>query len=50
MEPLAERVQEGQIDPTFIITHRMRLDDAPEGYRIFRDKQDECVKVVMRPH
>jgi threonine dehydrogenase-like Zn-dependent dehydrogenase len=50
MEPLADMVQDGRIDPTFIITHRMRLDDAPEGYRIFRDKQDECVKVVMRPH
>jgi threonine dehydrogenase-like Zn-dependent dehydrogenase len=50
MEPLAEMVQDGRIDPTFIITHRMRLDDAPEGYRIFRDKQDECIKVVMRPH
>jgi len=50
MEPLAEMVQDGRIDPTFIITHRMHLDDAPEGYRIFRNKQDECVKVVMRPH
>jgi threonine dehydrogenase-like Zn-dependent dehydrogenase len=50
MEPLADMVQDGRIDPTFIITHRMRLDDAPEGYRLFRDKQDECIKVVMRPH
>jgi threonine dehydrogenase-like Zn-dependent dehydrogenase len=48
--PLMDRIADGRIDPTFIITHRMRLDDAPEGYRIFRDKQDECVKVVMRPH
>jgi threonine dehydrogenase-like Zn-dependent dehydrogenase len=50
MEPLADMVQDGRIDPTFIITHRMQLDEAPEGYRLFRDKQDECVKVVMRPH
>jgi threonine dehydrogenase-like Zn-dependent dehydrogenase len=50
MKPLMEMIRDGSIDPTFIITHRMSLDDAPQGYRIFRDKQDECVKVVMRPH
>jgi len=49
MRPLLERIQKGEIDPTFIITHRLRLDDAPAAYRTFRDKQDECVKVVMRP-
>ena len=36
-------------DPSFLITHRVRLDDAPEMYRTFRDKEDECIKVVMRP-
>jgi threonine dehydrogenase-like Zn-dependent dehydrogenase len=50
LQPLLEKVQDGSIDPTFIITHRMSLDEAPEGYRLFRDKQDECVKVVLRPH
>jgi threonine dehydrogenase-like Zn-dependent dehydrogenase len=49
MRPLLERVQSGEIDPSFVITHRLGLDDAPDGYKMFRDKQDECVKVVMRP-
>jgi threonine dehydrogenase-like Zn-dependent dehydrogenase len=49
MKPLLERIQKGEIDPRFIITHRMPLDQAPEGYRIFRDKQDECLKVVLYP-
>ncbi len=49
MKPLLERIQKGHIDPSFIITHRMPLDRAPEGYRIFRDKQDECLKVVLYP-
>ena len=46
---LLDRIQRGEIDPSFLITHRVTLDDAPEMYRTFRDKQDECVKVVMRP-
>jgi threonine dehydrogenase-like Zn-dependent dehydrogenase len=49
LRPLLERVQTGQIDPSFIITHEMPLAEAPEGYRKFRDKQDECVKVVLKP-
>jgi threonine dehydrogenase-like Zn-dependent dehydrogenase len=49
MRPLLERIQNGDIDPTFIITHRMKLDDAPNGYKIFREKEDECVKVVLKP-
>lgn len=49
MQPLLERIQNGDIDPTFIITHRMSLDDAPRAYEMFRDKQDECVKVVLTP-
>jgi threonine dehydrogenase-like Zn-dependent dehydrogenase len=47
--PLLERIQAGEIDPSFIITHRVTLDDAPEMYRNFRDKEDDCIKVVMRP-
>src|SRR5215211_4841209 len=42
VEPLLERIRNGEIDPTFIITHRMRLDDAPHGYDIFNKKQDGC--------
>jgi threonine dehydrogenase-like Zn-dependent dehydrogenase len=49
MPMLLNRIEEGEIDPSFVITHRLRLDDAPTGYRTFRDKSDECIKVVMRP-
>lgn len=49
MQPLLERVQGGDIDPSFVITHRLPLDAAAQAYRIFRDKQDHCVKVVLRP-
>jgi threonine dehydrogenase-like Zn-dependent dehydrogenase len=48
MRPLLERIQRGEIDPTFIITHRARLEDAPQMFRTFRDKQDECIKVVLK--
>jgi threonine dehydrogenase-like Zn-dependent dehydrogenase len=50
MEPLFERIALGQIDPSFIITHRLPLDEAPGAYKLFRDKQDECIKVVLKPH
>jgi len=49
MKPLLERIQKGEIDPSFVITHRANLDDAPAMYRTFRDKQDECLKVVLKP-
>jgi threonine dehydrogenase-like Zn-dependent dehydrogenase len=49
LKPLLDRVQKGEIDPSVIITHRMPLEEAPEAYRMFRDKQDACVKVVLRP-
>jgi len=49
MKPLLERIQKGEIDPTFVITHRMSLDDAPHGYRMFCDKQDDCIKIVLKP-
>ena len=49
MKPLLERIQKGEIDPTFIITHRLRLDDAPRGYEIFGKKDDDCLKVVLTP-
>ncbi|MGI9075194.1 MAG: zinc-dependent alcohol dehydrogenase [Bryobacteraceae bacterium] len=50
MRPLLERIQNGDIDPSFVITHHMRLEDAPEGYAIFKDKQDDCIKIVLKPH
>jgi len=49
MRPLLERVQKGEIDPSFVITHRLKLEDAPEGYQMFKDKEDECIKVVLTP-
>ena len=49
LQPLLERIQKGEIDPSFIITHRLPLDEAPEAYKTFRDKQDECIKVVLKP-
>jgi threonine dehydrogenase-like Zn-dependent dehydrogenase len=50
LEPLMKRIVEGEIDPSFIITHRIGLEDGPEAYKTFRDKKDGCVKVVIRPH
>ena len=47
--PLLERIERGDIDPSFLITHRVKLEDAPEMYRVFRDKQEDCIKVVMAP-
>ena len=47
--PLLEKIERGEIDPSFIISHRVSLDEAPEMYRTFRDKEDQCTKVVMRP-
>jgi threonine dehydrogenase-like Zn-dependent dehydrogenase len=49
LRPLLERIEREEIDPSFIITHRMRLEHAPQAYQMFRDKQDECVKVVLKP-
>ena len=49
LRPLLERIQKGEIDPTFVITHRMSLAEAPRGFDTFRNKQDECVKVVLTP-
>ena len=49
LRPLLERIQRGDIDPSFIITHRLSLDDAPGGYKTFTNKEDECIKIVMKP-
>jgi threonine dehydrogenase-like Zn-dependent dehydrogenase len=50
MRPLLERIERGEIDPSFVITHRMPLDDAPAGFDIFSRKEDECMKIVLKTH
>jgi threonine dehydrogenase-like Zn-dependent dehydrogenase len=49
MRPMLERIEKGEIDPSFVISHRMSLDEASRGYRIFNDKLDDCMKVVLKP-
>ncbi len=49
MRPLLARIQNGDIDPSFVITHRMKLDDAPKGYETFKHKEDDCIKIVLKP-
>jgi len=49
MRPLLERIERGEIDPTRIITHRLPLDQAPQGFELFKNKQDFCEKVVLTP-
>jgi threonine dehydrogenase-like Zn-dependent dehydrogenase len=49
MQPLLERIEKGEIDPSFVITHRMSLEDAPKGYDTFLHKREGCVKVVLQP-
>lgn len=49
LQPLLDRVMRDEIDPSFVITHRVPLDDVPEMYRTFQDKQDGCIKVVIQP-
>jgi len=48
-DDLLRRIEEGQIDPSFVITHTVSLDEGPEMYKVFRDKQDNCIKVVLKP-
>ncbi|MGZ8492740.1 MAG: glutathione-dependent formaldehyde dehydrogenase, partial [Gemmatirosa sp.] len=48
MKPLLERIQKGDIDPTFVITHTMPLSEAAHGYKIFNDKLDNCEKIVLK--
>jgi threonine dehydrogenase-like Zn-dependent dehydrogenase len=49
MRPLMERIERGEIDPRFVISHRVRLEDAPEMYQVFNNKEEECMKVVLKP-
>lgn len=49
MRPLLERIENGDIDPSFVITHRMPLEEAPRAYDMFKNKKDNCIKVVLKP-
>ncbi|MGP1382976.1 MAG: zinc-dependent alcohol dehydrogenase [Thainema sp.] len=49
LRPLMDRIQQGEIDPSFLITHTLPLEEAPRAYRIFRDKEENCIKVVLKP-
>ncbi|GAB3392947.1 MDR/zinc-dependent alcohol dehydrogenase-like family protein [Azotobacter armeniacus] len=46
---LLRHIEEGQIDPSFVITHTVGLEQGPDMYRVFRDKLDNCIKVVLKP-
>jgi threonine dehydrogenase-like Zn-dependent dehydrogenase len=48
-DDLLRRIDDGQIDPSFVITHTVPLKDGPDMYKTFRDKQDGCIKVVLKP-
>ncbi len=49
MKPLLDRIEKQEIDPSFVISHRVPISEAPKMYKIFRDKQDQCTKVVHDP-
>jgi threonine dehydrogenase-like Zn-dependent dehydrogenase len=49
MRPLLDRIEAGELDPRFVITHMLPLDKAPQAYEIFKKKQDDCIKVVLTP-
>lgn len=49
MKPLMEKIEAGAIDPIYIITHRLPLNEAPEAHKIFKEKKDNCIKVVLKP-
>jgi threonine dehydrogenase-like Zn-dependent dehydrogenase len=49
MRPLLDRFEKGEIDPSFVITHRLPLEEAPNAYKTFKEKKDNCIKVVLKP-
>jgi threonine dehydrogenase-like Zn-dependent dehydrogenase len=49
MRPLLDLIEQKRIDPSFVVTHRIGLDEAAEGYQVFNEKEDECIKVVLKP-
>lgn len=48
MQPLLEKILAEEIDPSFVITHRVRLDDGPNAYKMFNEKKDDCIKVIIQ--
>jgi threonine dehydrogenase-like Zn-dependent dehydrogenase len=48
-DDLLRRIEGGEIDPSFVVTHRVGLEDGPDMYKTFRDKEDGCIKVVLKP-
>jgi len=48
-DDLLRRIEDGELDPSFVITHTAELEDGADMYRLFRDKQDSCIKVVLKP-
>ena len=50
MRPLLQKIEKHEIDPSFVITQEIPIEAAPEWYKKFRDKQDGCIKVVIRPN
>jgi threonine dehydrogenase-like Zn-dependent dehydrogenase len=49
MRPLLERIRRGDIDPSFVVSHSLPLNDAPQAYEMFRNDKDKCIKVVLKP-
>jgi threonine dehydrogenase-like Zn-dependent dehydrogenase len=49
LRPLLKLIEENRIDPSFVITHRLALDEASQGYVTFKDNKDDCIKIVMKP-
>jgi threonine dehydrogenase-like Zn-dependent dehydrogenase len=50
LRPLLKLIQDGKIDPSFVITHRLDLSDAAAGYSTFKKEKDDCIKIVMKPN
>jgi threonine dehydrogenase-like Zn-dependent dehydrogenase len=50
LKPLLERIKNGEIDPSFVVTHKLSLEEAPQAFQMFNDKENECLKVVLKPH
>ena len=48
MKPLLQLIENGDIDPSFVVTHILSLDEAPQGYEMFKNKEDGCIKVVLK--
>jgi threonine dehydrogenase-like Zn-dependent dehydrogenase len=46
---LLQMIEDNKIDPSFVVTHRLRLDEAPQGFKMFNQKRDECIKIVLQP-